>query len=56
MPSQVVIRGGVVQEPKSDNRRQNNNQNPGVLNPNSMYQGNNIHQSPNVTVSLLSLN
>jgi len=37
MPSHVVIRGGVVQEPRSDNRRQVNH-NMGVLNSNPMYQ------------------
>ncbi|KAE9535255.1 hypothetical protein AGLY_007988 [Aphis glycines] len=37
IPSHVVIRGGVVQEPRSDNRRQVNH-NLGVLNSNPMYQ------------------
>ncbi|XP_003244249.1 protein AF-10 [Acyrthosiphon pisum] len=38
IPSNVVIRGGVVQEPRSDNRRQVNHNMGGVLNSNPMYQ------------------
>lgn len=50
MPSHVVIRGGVVQEPRSDNRRQVNH-NMGALNSNTMYQAA-PQQPPNIAVSL----
>jgi len=50
IPSHVVIRGGVVQEPRSDNRRQANH-NLGVLNSNPMYQAA-AQQPSNMAVSL----
>lgn len=47
MPSHVVIRGGVVQEPRSDNRRQVNHN----MGSNPMYQA--APQQPsNMAVSL----
>lgn len=52
VPSQVVIRGGVVQEPRSNNRRQVN-QNMGALNnSNQVYQAP-AQQPSNMTVSSL---
>lgn len=50
VPSQVVIRGGVVQESRSNNRRQVN-QNLGTLNnSNQVYQAP-TQQASNMTVS-----
>lgn len=49
MPSQVVIRGGAVLEPKPDSRRQQVNHNSGTLNSNPMYQTT-VQQSSNMTL------
>lgn len=50
IPSQVVIRGGIVHEPRSDNRRQVNH-NVGVLSSNPIYHTATQQSPNNMTVS-----